>query len=51
MTTNVLKIERLSYSYTGSNRVLDNLDLEILEGERVGLLGPSGCGKKHLAPD
>ena len=48
MTTNVLKIERLSYSYTGSNRVLDNLDLEIREGERVGLLGPSGCGKSTL---
>ena len=48
MTTNVLKVERLSFSYTGSNRVLDNLDLEIREGERVGLLGPSGCGKSTL---
>ena len=48
MTTNVLKIERLSYSYTGGNRVLDNLDLEIRRGERVGLLGPSGCGKSTL---
>ena len=44
MTTNVLKIEQLSYSYIGSNRVLDNLEL----GERVGLLGPSGCGKSTL---
>ena len=48
MTTNVLKIEQLSYSYIGSNRVLDNLELEIQAGERVGLLGPSGCGKSTL---
>ena len=48
MTINVLKVERLSFSYTGSNRVLDKLDLEIREGERVGLLGPSGCGKSTL---
>ena len=46
--TNVLKIEQLSYSYTESNMVLDNLELEIQEGERVGLLGPSGCGKSTL---
>ncbi|MDC2964361.1 ABC transporter ATP-binding protein [Gammaproteobacteria bacterium] len=46
--TNVLKIEQLSYSYTESNIVLDNLELEIQEGERVGLLGPSGCGKSTL---
>ena len=48
MTTNVLKIEQLSYSYIGSNRVLGNLELEIQAGERVGLLGPSGCGKSTL---
>ena len=48
MTTNVLKIEQLSYSYIGSNRVLDNLELEIQAGERIGLLGPSGCGKSTL---
>ncbi|MBC09330.1 MAG: ABC transporter [Gammaproteobacteria bacterium] len=46
--TSVLKIEQLSYSYTGSNRVLDNLELEIQAGERIGLLGPSGCGKSTL---
>ena len=45
MTTNVLKIERLSYSYTGGNRVLD---LEIRRGERVSCLDLPVAGK-HLA--
>jgi spermidine/putrescine transport system ATP-binding protein len=40
----LLKIQDLCFSY-GDNPVLNNLTLEIEEGEFISLLGPSGCGK------
>ncbi|MGI6471661.1 MAG: ABC transporter ATP-binding protein [Candidatus Methanomethylophilaceae archaeon] len=32
----------------GTFRALDNIDLEIREGQMVGLIGPNGCGKSTL---
>ena len=32
----------------GSTLVLENLDLDVVEGEFLVLLGPSGCGKSTL---
>jgi putative spermidine/putrescine transport system ATP-binding protein len=40
----LLTLKDLKVAY-GSNVVLENLDLNIEEGELVSLLGPSGCGK------
>lgn len=40
----LLTLNNLSKTY-GSNRVLDNFDLTIFDGEFFTLLGPSGCGK------
>jgi len=39
------KLENICVSYDKKNNILENLALEINEGELVSLLGPSGCGK------
>jgi iron(III) transport system ATP-binding protein len=42
-----LGLENISHAY-GSQRVLDDVSLEVASGEVVCLLGPSGCGKSTL---
>jgi NitT/TauT family transport system ATP-binding protein len=42
-----LKLENVSHAY-GDVEVLDNINLDIAEGEILCLVGPSGCGKSTL---
>ena len=46
-----LRVERASKVYAGKNgpvRALEDVSLEVAEGELVTILGPSGCGKTTL---
>jgi len=43
----VLSVEGVSKSY-GTNRVLYGVDLEVVRGDRVAIMGPNGIGKSTL---
>ena len=45
----MIKIENVSFQYRGTDtKVLDNLNLEIQEGEIIAIVGKNGCGKSTL---
>lgn len=46
--TQEIRVENLSFSYDGENKVIDNLSFTVRKGERVGFRGPSGKGKSTL---
>ncbi len=46
--TPIIEIERLSKAYGSGTRALDNVSLNIAEGEILALLGPNGAGKTTM---
>jgi len=44
----VIEIEKLSFSYDGRVKVLEDVNLRVKEGEFVGIIGPNGAGKTTL---
>ena len=44
----MLKLEKISKSFVQRGVVLDNLDLEVGEGDSIAITGPSGSGKTTL---
>ena len=45
----LLEARNVSFRYGSGPWILQNVDLQIGQGERVGLIGPSGYGKSTLA--
>jgi multiple sugar transport system ATP-binding protein len=43
-----VRLERVSKAFAGSVQAVDDVDLEIADGEFMVLVGPSGCGKTTL---
>ncbi|MBW2678052.1 MAG: ABC transporter ATP-binding protein, partial [Deltaproteobacteria bacterium] len=44
----IISLEDISYSYPGSRPILNNLELDIFKGDRIGLVAPNGSGKTTL---
>lgn len=47
----LIKMSGLSFSYGGYSRegeILSDINIKLLEGQKIALIGPSGCGKSTL---
>lgn len=44
----LIRLEKVSFAYPGGKPVIDDLDLELREGDRIGLIAPNGSGKTTL---
>jgi len=44
----LLKLEKITKSYSNDRTILDQLDLDVKQGERIAIIGPSGSGKTTL---
>ena len=44
----MISLRGVSFEYPGRIRALENVDLQLKEGERVALVGPNGAGKSTL---
>jgi len=45
---NIIIIENLSYSYPDGHRALSDINLEVKQGESLGIIGSNGAGKSTL---
>lgn len=43
-----LSLDNVSFSYTPDKPLIENLNLDVRKGERIAIVGPTGCGKTTL---
>lgn len=43
-----VKIENVDFSYSIDRKLIENLNLDIKAGQRIAIVGPTGCGKTTL---
>lgn len=43
-----VEINNVSFSYTPQQRLIEHFDLSVSSGQRVAIVGPTGCGKTTL---
>ncbi|MGP6489791.1 ABC transporter ATP-binding protein [Duffyella gerundensis] len=48
VTRGNIRFDAVQFDYGGSRQVINNLNLDIKPGEKIGLIGPSGAGKSTL---
>lgn len=44
----MLSLEKISFSYNKTTKVLENFSLNVSKGEVIAIKGPSGCGKSTI---
>jgi ATP-binding cassette subfamily F protein uup len=44
----VLAIEDLCFSFPGSENIIDHFSAQVVRKDRIGIIGPNGCGKSTL---
>ena len=43
-----LDLENVAFSYTKDRELIKNLNLHVKPGQRIAIVGPTGCGKSTL---
>lgn len=43
-----IRLDNVSFSYTKEKKLIENLNLDVKKGQRIAIVGPTGCGKTTL---